>query len=667
MNPIRRRHLLICTGAVLAGPAGRAQESGKAYRVGWLSSGLPPAGSIPNVSLEAFMQRMRELGYVEGRNLLVEQRYGEGRPERLAEHAQQLVRIPVDVILANSTTATAAASQATRTIPIVMGSAANPLAARLIASLARPGGNVTGLTLETADTTAKRLELLKEAVPGVRRVAALYPATLQSAAVVSEWLKASAAAARKVGVALSPLDLPIDNPAGWDEVFRRAAADGVDAATVMETPTYLSYRARLAELALRHRVRHLSVSRTSRGGRPHGLWRRRSGSVSPSRAFRRPDPQGGQARGSSGRAADEVHVHRESQDRQGAGHHDAEIDPAAGGPADRMTVPVYSRRRRRFLLGATALLCPPLPSLAEQPGRVHVIGFLGATSAAAYVRELEWIRAGLRKRGYVEGGNLVIEARWAEGSGSRLREIAAELVALKVDAIVTHALPGTVAAAAETRTIPIVMADGPDPVAAGLAISLARPGGNVTGSFSFVFDEIGKRLQLLTEVVPRFGRAAFLASSADIIIAEKRKALQSAAVSLNLEVHQFLVRESADLAEAFNVMVKAKMDGILVNNEPFLNSQAGAIAALAMAKGLPSVGYASFADAGGLLAYGANRPALYGRVGYFIDRIFKGANPGEIPFERAAKFDMIVNLKTARALAIEIPRLVLLRADRTIE
>ena len=254
MKVVLRRQFLIATGALLAAPLARAQQPGKAYRVGWLSSGLRPAASTPNVSYEAFMQRMRELGYVEGRNLLVEQRYGEGRPERLAEHAAELARIPVDVIVATTTTSTAAASKATRTIPIVMGSAANPVAAGLIASLSRPGGNVTGSTLETADTTAKRLELLREAVPGLRRVAALHPAQLRSIAVVSEWLKDNQAAARHLGVALTAVDLPIDDHSGWDDVFRKAAVDGLDGATVMETATYLAYRAKLAELALRHRV-----------------------------------------------------------------------------------------------------------------------------------------------------------------------------------------------------------------------------------------------------------------------------------------------------------------------------------------------------------------------------------------------------------------------------
>ena len=242
-----------------------------------------------------------------------------------------------------------------------------------------------------------------------------------------------------------------------------------------------------------------------------------------------------------------------------------------------------------------------------------------------------------------------------------------EFVSLKVDAILTHALPGAAAAAAVTSTIPIVMADGGDPVAAGLAASLARPGRNVTGSFSFIYEEIGKRLELLREIQPKLGKVGFLSSAADTFITGKRKALQTAAAQMKLDLQEFTVREAADLPDAFNAMDKARIDALLVNNESLLNSQTGVIAALANVKRLPSAGFPSFADAGGLLAYGTNRQALYGRAGFFIDQIFKGAKPAEIPFERATKFDLIVNLKTAKALAITIPQSILLRADRVIE
>lgn len=329
-----------------------------------------------------------------------------------------------------------------------------------------------------------------------------------------------------------------------------------------------------------------------------------------------------------------------------------------------------TRRNCRHLAALTlaiVLLAAPLVVGAQQVGKVYRIGFFGTAFAAGYVREVEWVRNGLRELGYVEGRNIAIEYRWAEGKPDRVQEIAAEFVALKVDAILTHGLPGALAAARATSTIPIVMADGADPVAGGLAASLARPGGNVTGSFSFIPEEIGKRLQLLKEVRPRIKRVAFLATSVDVVIVTKRDALKAAAASLDVAVQEYVVREGADLPDAFDAMGKARNDAVLVNNEPLLNSFASVIAGLAALKRLPSVGYPSFADAGGLLAHGASRPALYGRAAYFLDRIFKGAKPGDIPFERAAKFDLIVNLKAAKTLGIKMPPSFLARADRVIE
>ncbi len=325
--------------------------------------------------------------------------------------------------------------------------------------------------------------------------------------------------------------------------------------------------------------------------------------------------------------------------------------------------------RRRFVVMIGGALAVPLASFAQQQAaKVHRIGFLGTAYASGYVRELDWVPGGLRQLGYVEGRNIVIEYRWAESNPGRVRELAAELVALKLEAILVHGLPGAAAVAKETSTIPVVMADGADPVAAGLAASLARPGGNVTGSTSFVPEESAKRLQLLKEVVPRAKRVAFLVSTLNPeIFALTRKALEAAATATKVELQEFLVREATDLPDAFNAMSGARIDAAVINSEPLLNSHTGVIAALASVKRLPAVAYASFADAGGLLAYGANRLALYGRAAYFLDRIFKGAKPGDIPFERATKFDLIVNLKTAKALGLKIPQSVLLRADRVIE
>lgn len=249
----RRRVLVLATGLLVAVPA-LAQTRGKVYRIGFLGSGTRPPPGTRNVSYESWRQRLHELGYVEARNLVIEERYGDGRPELLAERAAELVRLDVDLILATTTTATAAAAQASRTIPIVMGSAANPLATGLISSLSRPGGNITGLTLETSETAGKRLELLHEAIPRLRRVAALHPAEIRAFPVVAEWLKDSAAAAKRLGLELTAVDLPMAERERWDEVLRKTVADGITAATIMETPTYMANRARLAELTQKHRL-----------------------------------------------------------------------------------------------------------------------------------------------------------------------------------------------------------------------------------------------------------------------------------------------------------------------------------------------------------------------------------------------------------------------------
>lgn len=301
--------------------------------------------------------------------------------------------------------------------------------------------------------------------------------------------------------------------------------------------------------------------------------------------------------------------------------------------------------------------------------KAYRIGFLGTAFASGYVREVEWIRAGLRDLGYVEGKNLAVEYRWAEGDPDRVKAIATEFAGLKLDAIVVHGIPGASAAARATSTIPIVMADGADPVATGLVKSLARPGTNITGSTSFVQEEVPKRLELIREIVPDLRQVAYLFSALHpaAVMALNRKALGTAAAQWNVSVQHLEIREAVELGAAFDAMEKARAGAVLINSEPLLNSHATVIAGLAATKRIPAAGYASYADAGGLLAYGANRPALYGRTAYFLDRIFKGARAGDIPIERASKFDLVINLKVAKALGTRIPQSVLVRADRVIE
>ena len=325
-----------------------------------------------------------------------------------------------------------------------------------------------------------------------------------------------------------------------------------------------------------------------------------------------------------------------------------------------------NRRKLLVALGAAALGSPLTPH-AQPQSKVWRIGILGVASAAGLVKEVDAIRAGLRDLGYVEGRNIVIEFRWAESNPERLKAMAAELVALKVDVIITHATSGARTAAQATKTIPIVMADGPDPVVAGLVASLARPGGNITGSTGFQIELATKRMEMLKEVAPRIKRMAVLLSGSNPNNALHFSNMQTAAKSMKVELHKFEVRGVEELAGAFIAMVKQRVDSAVISEAPLLGSNGGVIAALAATHRLPSIGNSTFPDAGGLLGYGANHQVMWGRAANFVDKILKGAKPGDIPIERATRFELVINLKTAKALGIKIPQQLLQRADRVIE
>ncbi len=324
-------------------------------------------------------------------------------------------------------------------------------------------------------------------------------------------------------------------------------------------------------------------------------------------------------------------------------------------------------RRRRFLTVLGALLAAPLASFAQQPSaKIARIGFLGMPTASGWARMVEELRAGLREYGYVEGKNLVIEFRWAEGQYDRLPALANELVRLRVDVIVTHATPGVRAAKEATSTIPIVIAATGDAVAAGLVASLARPGGNITGSSFFGPDLAAKRLDLLKEALPRIRRVALL-HNVGIGSRFSVEAVERAARLRNVELHEAGVRGPDEFESAFDKMAAWQVNAVLINEDPMLVANAKEIAIQAARRRLPIIGYSQIAEAGGLMAFGASIPEMHRRAAYFVDRILKGAKPGDLPVEQPTKFELLINLKTAKALGLTISQSVLLRADRVIE
>jgi putative ABC transport system substrate-binding protein len=271
----------------------------------------------------------------------------------------------------------------------------------------------------------------------------------------------------------------------------------------------------------------------------------------------------------------------------------------------------------------------------------------------------------LHALGYVEGKNTVIEFRWADGDLDRLPALAAELVRLKVDVLVTHA-EGTRAAGRATASIPIVMAVTADAMGTGLVASLARPGGNVTGSTILIPEISAKRLELLKAAVPHITRVAVLVRK-DSYWKTFLQMLQSTGKAMSLTMQFFEVRGPAEFESAFSEMAKARVDALVVSEEPILIANRKAIAELAAKYRWPSSGFVGVAEAGGLIGYGIYGPEVYRHAAVLVDKILKGAKPGELPIEQPTKFKLVINLKTAKALGLVIPQSLLLRADEVIQ
>jgi len=326
--------------------------------------------------------------------------------------------------------------------------------------------------------------------------------------------------------------------------------------------------------------------------------------------------------------------------------------------------------RRAFIGGlAGGLLAAPLAAEAQQAGKVVRIGLLSyAASDSASAARWKAFRDGLRELGYVEGQNVIFESRWGDGQVGRLRGLAAELIDAKVDILVTATSEAALAAKQATSSIPIVTATGADPVELGLVASLARPGGNVTGVFSMSNELAGKRLELLKQLIPRVSRVAFLRDSDNRASALNLREAESAARTLGLTVQGVGVRGPRELDAAFVAMKRARADAVIVGeNTPFFADRRR-IADLAVMHRLPTVAQAKeYAEAGGLVSYGPDYPDQFRRAVTFVDKILKGAKPGDLPIEQPTKFELVINLKTAKALGLTIPPSLLGRADEVFQ
>ena len=325
---------------------------------------------------------------------------------------------------------------------------------------------------------------------------------------------------------------------------------------------------------------------------------------------------------------------------------------------------------RRALLGALAgsLLAAPLAAEAQQAGKVWRIGYLDQGSADRNKPYLEAFQQGLRDLGWVAGKNVVFEARFAEGKTDRLPALAAELVRLKVELIATSSTPAALAAKQATTTIPIVMGFAADPVGSGIVRSLARPGGNITGWTHQGLELRAKYLELLKEAVPEATRFGVLWNPANPVHQSSMEVIEAAARRLKVDLYPVGVREPKDLESAFSSLAAKRAEALVVYPDGMFQSQTSLIVTLAAQRRFPAIyGIRAYIDAGGLMTYGTNLSDMFRLGASFADKILKGAKPADLPVEQPTKFELVINLKTAKALGLTIPPSLLARADQVIQ
>jgi len=313
-------------------------------------------------------------------------------------------------------------------------------------------------------------------------------------------------------------------------------------------------------------------------------------------------------------------------------------------------------------------MCVALPVVAQE-AKIWRVGYLGVTPEGVpiSVTRLDAFRAGLRDLGYVEGKNIAIEYRWASGKYDLLPTLAEELVRAKVDVLVTFSTPGAMAAKKATRSIPIVLASVGDPVSTGLVSNLARPGGNITGLAMFTPDEMAKRLELLKDAFPGIKRVAILINPDNASVKPSVSRVQQVAGRSGVNIQFVHARRAADFERALAEMIEKNAEAVAVYEDPIFTTNARKLVALTIRHRLPTIGHISFAESGGLIGNGVNQLELFRRAAGFVDRILKGAKPGELPIEQPSRFELIVNQSTATALGVTLPKAFLFRADRIID
>ena len=616
---------------------------------------FPTSPTANAANLNAFRQRLQELGYVEGRNLVIDYRSAEGRPDRFPVLAAELVNLKADLIMTRGTPAALAAKSATRTIPVVMAAIGEAVETGVVASIAHPGGNITGLSSFIADVVSKRLELLSEMVQNVRRIGRLSESNNPVSRL--EWDNIQKAA-RSLRIEAYQLD--VRRTEDFGPAFELAVSQRADALIVGIDDIVQANMPIVIELTARHRLPAIYSSREyveagglmSFGVNYPDLYRRVA--VYVDRIFKGTKPS-------------DLPIEQPTKVEFVINHKTAkalglDVPPTLARPrrrGDRM-------RRREFitLLGGAAAAWP-LAARAQQAAKFSRLGVLLLSTPQADP-QMETARRALHDLGYVEGHNLSIEYRYAGGRPERLPDLAADLVRTKPDVLFALGGDVTPAAVKATHTIPIVFTSSADPVRLGFVASLARPGGNATG-VTFLLDELAsKRLEIFKQAAPRISRVGFLwnPDHPDNELPEAERT----AVSLGVELKPLAVRGPADFDAAFVAATEARVDALYIVSSRLTLQNVGRILNFAAENRLPLVGgFGAWAKQHGLLSYGPNIDDMTSRAVAYIDRILKGTKPADLPIQQPTRFELVINLKTAKALGLNVPLQLQQLADEVIE
>jgi putative ABC transport system substrate-binding protein len=574
------------------------------------------------------MEGLRERGYVEGQDFIVEYRSAEGREARLSEIATELVRLKVDVIVADSNAATDAAMKATTTIPIVFLHG-DPLRSGVVPSLANHGTNLTGLSSLSGQLAAKRLELFKDAVPKLKRVAVLLN---PEAPIHTAQFSDMQVIAQSLAVQLQTVELR-DADNNFDSIFRQAIARGAHGLLILPSPIVAFHRRTVVDLAAQNRLPTMYpfIGFTETGGLmsygPNSTHQYRRAAYFVDRILKGAKPS-------------DLPVEQPTKFELAINLNTA----TTLGLRIPANVLMWTDRviSDRDPISKATVATRASGRITRPSVKIPSIGVLSPGSDGGPA--LEAFKQKLRELGYVEGENISLDYRWAHGDENRLSALAAELLHMNVDIIVATSALAARAAQRLTMATPIIATATSDPIGMALVKSLGQPGGNITGLSNMGAELAGKRLELLKEITPKISRVAVLARLGKVDPARETsiKEIQAVAQSLSVQLQILNVDKSDEIEDAFAAMLREKAGALTVLTQSMLLRSGKRIVDLAAKSRLPAMYPRSeYVEFGGLISYGPDRLADHRRAAYFVDKILKGAKPADLPFEQPTKFELV--------------------------